>query len=590
MKKIILACLLLTISGMMYAQNDWSNKIAQSLWDKQNDAEVSFFVLLKTQVNLKTAKHFKSKNEKGSFVYHELVNMAEQTQLPLIAILENEEADFQTYSIVNGIWAKGNFELVEKLAKESSVANIFYNAPVRVLEPVEVDRNPLLHSRDDSLTWGVEKIKADAVWALGYKGQGVVIGGQDTGYGWQLPNLKAKYRGWDGTIANHNYNWHDAIREFSPLGDSINSNCGLNVLEPCDDHGHGTHTMGTMVAADTVVSLGVAPEAQWIGCRNMEDGWGAPNTYLECFEWFLAPTDLNNQNADPTKAPHVINNSWGCPEIEGCDTSNFVLLEIAINNLKLAGVVVVVSAGNSGPDCHSINTPAAIYESSFSVGALGMNDTITNFSSRGSVNVDKSGRTKPNITAPGQAVTSYWLQGNGTNNFTYLNASGTSMAGPHVAGLVALMISADSTLAGDVDRIESIIEQTAIGRTTDQNCGGVSGMTIPNNTYGFGVIDALAAVNQAIITAGVENELNSSGKTEIFPNPFNNQFWVKLEGFKGNTVFELYSADGRLIEQRNWDINWHSLRKININEIPVGVYFYKIYDNQTSTQGKLMKN
>jgi serine protease AprX len=590
MKKIILACLLLTISGIMHAQNDWSNKIAQSLWDKQNDPEISFFVLLKTQANLKMAKHFKNKNEKGSFVYHELVNMAEQTQLPLIAILENEEADFQTYSIVNGIWVKGNFELVKKLAKESSVANIFYNAPVRVLEPVEVDRNPLLHSRDDSLTWGVEKIKADAVWGLGYKGQGVVIGGQDTGYGWQLPNLKAKYRGWDGTIANHNYNWHDAIREFSSLGDSINSNCGLNVLEPCDDNGHGTHTMGTMVAADTVVSLGVAPEAQWIGCRNMEDGWGAPNTYLECFEWFLAPTDLNNQNADPTKAPHVINNSWGCPEIEGCDTSNFVLLEIAINNLKLAGVVVVVSAGNSGPDCHSINTPAAIYESSFSVGALGVNDTITNFSSRGSVNVDRSGRTKPNITAPGQAVTSYWLQGNGTNNFTYLNASGTSMAGPHVAGLVALMISADSTLAGDVDRIESIIEQTAIGRTTDQNCGGVSGMAIPNNTYGFGVIDALAAVNQAIITAGVDDELSNSGKAEVFPNPFNNQFWVKLEGFKGNTVFELYSADGRLVEQQNWDINWHTLRKINVSGIPVGVYFYKIYDNQTSTQGKLMKN
>lgn len=590
MKKIILACLLLVISGVVHAQNDWSNKIAQSLWDKQKEAEIPFFVLLKTQANLKTAKHFKNKNEKGNFVYHELVNVAEQTQLPLIAILENEKVHFQTYSIVNGIWVKGDFELIKRLAKEPSVANVFYNAPVRVLEPVEVDRNPLLHSRGDSLTWGIEKIKANAVWELGYKGQGVVIGGQDTGYGWQLPNLKAKYRGWNGTTANHNYNWHDAIREFSPLGDSINNNCGLNVLEPCDDNGHGTHTMGTMVAADTVVSLGVAPEAQWIGCRNMEDGWGAPNTYLECFEWFLAPTDLNNQNADPTKAPHVINNSWGCPEIEGCDTSNFVLLKLAINNLKLAGVVVVVSAGNSGPNCHSVNTPAAIYESSFSVGALGVNDTITNFSSRGSVNIDSSGRRKPNITAPGQAVTSYWLQGNGTNNFSYLNASGTSMAGPHVAGLVALMISADSTLAGDVDRIENIIEQTAIGRTTNQNCGGVSGMTIPNNTYGFGVIDALAAVNQAIITAGVDNNLNNSGKAEIFPNPFNHQFWVKLEGFKGNTVFELYSADGRLIEQQKWDINWHSLRKVDVSGIPVGVYFYKIYDNRTSTQGKLMKN
>mgnify|MGYP000176844847 CR=1 FL=1 len=589
MKKIILTYLLLGFSTLIVAQNDGLFKISQSLWDKQKQVEIPFFVLLKEQANLKLAKHFKNKNEKGNFVYHELLTLAEQTQTDLLIIIENEKATFQSFSIVNGIWVKGSFELVRKLAKEPSVANIFYNAPVRVLEPVEMDRNPLLNSRGDSLTWGVRKIKADAVWALGYKGQGVIIGGQDTGYGWQLPNLKTRYRGWNGTVANHNYNWHDAIREFSPLGDSINNNCGLNVLEPCDDNGHGTHTMGTMVASDTIVSLGVAPESQWIGCRNMEDGWGAPNTYLECFEWFLAPTDLNNQNADPTKAPHVINNSWGCPEIEGCDTSNFVLLEMAINNLKLAGVVVVVSAGNNGPNCYSINTPAAIFESSFSVGALGVNDTITNFSSRGLVNVDGSGRTKPNITAPGEAVTSYWLQGNGTNTFSYLNASGTSMAGPHVAGLVALMISADSTLAGDVDRIENIIEQTAFGRTTAQKCG-VLGVTIPNNTYGFGIVDALSAVNQSIATSGVNENLNNNGKVEIFPNPFKNQFLVKLEGFQGYTMFELYSADGRLIQQQNWVITWHNLRTIHVENIPIGVYFYKISDNQTITQGKLIKN
>jgi len=590
MKKILLVGLLVSISTIIFAQNDWSSKIAQSLWDRQTEPEILFFVLLTEQADLRLAKRFNNKNEKGNFVYNKLLTIAEQTQAPLISIIENEAITFQAFSIVNGVWVKGNFELVKKLAQEPTVGHIFYNAPVRVLEPVEVDRNPLLTGRNDSLTWGIEQIQADAVWALGYKGQGVVIGGQDTGYGWELPNLKAKYRGWNGTAANHNYNWHDAIREFSPLGDSINNNCGLNVLEPCDDHGHGTHTMGTMVAEDTVVNLGVAPESQWIGCRNMEDGWGAPNTYLECFEWFLAPTDLNNQNPDPTKAPHVINNSWGCPEVEGCDTSNFVLLEMAINNLKLAGVVVVVSAGNSGSGCHSVNTPAAIFESSFSVGALGMNDTITNFSSRGSVNVDSSGRTKPNVTAPGQSVTSYWLQGTGTNTFSYLNASGTSMAGPHVAGLVALMISADSTLAGDVDRIENIIEQTAIGRTTDQNCGGISGMTIPNNTYGFGVVDALAAVNQALATSSINTPVRSIGKAEIFPNPFKNQFWVKMEGFKGETTFELYSSTGQLIQQKIWDINWHSLRSIEVEALPVGVYFYKISDNQTSTQGKLMKN
>ena len=589
MKKIILLLILFTITFNINAQNTWQSKITQSLWDKQEETNIQFFIYLKEQANIRLAKQIKNKEKKGAFVYNELTTIAEQTQVSLIGVLENEKATYQAFTIVNGIWAKGNFELIKKIAQQPEVAHIFYNAPLQALEPVEMERSPLLNLRTDSLTWGIKNMKADQVWAMGYRGQGVVIGGQDTGYAWELPNLKAKYRGWDGSNANHNYNWHDAIHEYSPLGDSLNLDCGLDTLAPCDDNGHGTHTMGTMIAEDTIVNLGVAPAAQWIGCRNMEDGWGSPQTYLECFEWFLAPTDLNNQNADPTKAPHVINNSWGCPPIEGCDTSNFVLLETAINNLKLAGVVVVVSAGNSGPNCHSVDDPAAMYANSFSVGALGNNDTITNFSSRGSVMVDSSNRLKPNVTAPGHRVTSYWIQGSGTGNFIYLNASGTSMAGPHVAGLVALMISADSTLEGDVDRIENIIEQTAIGRTTSQDCGGVSGMTIPNNTYGYGVIDAMAAVNQAINTASTSNPNQKVAQANVFPNPMNNEIWVKLDGFSGNTLFELYSTDGKLVQQVVWDISWQTLRQVKVVDLPIGIYFYKIRDGQSSVQGKLLK-
>jgi serine protease AprX len=589
MKKIILSLILFAITYNINAQDNWQTKITQSVWDKQNETEIQFFVYLKEQGNIRVAKHIKNKTAKGTFVYNTLIEIAEKTQNQLVTILENEHATYQAFSIVNGIWVKGDFELVKKMAQHPNVAHIFYNAPIKSLEPVEIDRNLSSRLRTDSVTWGIEKINADDVWALGHRGQGVVIGGQDTGYSWELPNLKAKYRGWDGSTANHNYNWHDAIHDFSPLGDSINNDCGLDILTPCDDVGHGTHTMGTMVATDTTVLLGVAPDAQWIGCRNMEDGWGAPNTYLECFEWFLAPTDLTNANPDPAKAPHVIANSWGCPEQEGCDTSNFVLLETAVNNLKLAGVVVVVSAGNDGPGCHTIMNPASIYTNSFSVGALANNDTIAGFSSRGSVTSDGSGRLKPNIVAPGHRVTSYWTQGSGVNGFSYVDASGTSMAGPHVAGVVALMISADSTLAGDVDRIENLLEQTAVGRTTDQNCGGVSGMSIPNNTYGYGVIDAFAAVNQALNTTGIDGRTIQKAKATVFPNPFNHQFWVKLSGFGGKTNFELYSVDGKLLQVENWDISWNTLQSVETVDLPMGVYFYKIYDNQSSTQGKLIK-
>ncbi|MEO1628460.1 MAG: S8 family peptidase, partial [Bacteroidota bacterium] len=212
----------------------------------------------------------------------------------------------------------------------------------------------------------------------------------------------------------------------------------------------------------------------------------------ECFQWFLAPTNSNGNNPDATKAPHVINNSWGCPTSEGCNSGNFATMEAVVNSLKTAGIVVVVSAGNSGSGCNTVNTPAAIYENSFSVGATNSSDNIAGFSSRGPVTVDGSGRAKPNVSAPGVAVRSC------IRNGRYASFQGTSMAGPHVAGAVALIISADPGLAGQVEVIESALETTSVGRTTTQNCGGVSGSSIPNNTYGYGRIDALAAINSLL--------------------------------------------------------------------------------------------
>ena len=111
--------------------------------------------------------------------------------------------------------------------------------------------------------------------------------------------------------------------------------------------------------------IGVAPGAKWIGCRNMDQGVGTPATYTECFQWFIAPTDLADQNPDPSKAPHVINNSWGCPPSEGCTIPTS--LQTVVENTRAAGIVVVVSAGNAGSRLqHGRTTPPAIYDASFS--------------------------------------------------------------------------------------------------------------------------------------------------------------------------------------------------------------------------------
>jgi subtilisin family serine protease len=382
------------------------------------------------------------------------------------------------------IWARGNIETIQSLAARADVAHIYANPKVKLDLPqddlpVPPNQSP---GATSTIEWNIKQVNADDVWASGYTGHGAVIGGQDTGYAWEHPALKDKYRGWDGANADHNYHWHDAIH----AGGGV---CGPDSPEPCDDGSHGTHTMGTMVGDDGVSNqIGMAPGARWIGCRNMDQGVGTPATYAECYQWFIAPTDLNGENPRPDLAPDVINNSWSCPPSEGCTDPN-VLLTV-VNNVRAAGILSAHSAGNSGyGGCSTVNAPAAIYDASFSVGATDIGNTIAGFSSRGPVTVDGSNRLKPDITAPGVGVRSR-VPGGG-----YGTKSGTSMAAPHVAGLVALIISAQPALRGQVDALEELIESTALPLTTTQTCGGVPGSSIPNNTYGWGRIDAQMALS-----------------------------------------------------------------------------------------------
>jgi uncharacterized repeat protein (TIGR01451 family) len=334
----------------------------------------------------------------------------------------------------------------------------------------------------------VAQIHADDVWDLGYTGEGIVVAGQDTGYDWEHPALINQYRGYNGVTATHDYSWHDAIHENDPHTPSGNP-CDFDAAQPCDDNGHGTHTMGTMVGDDGGDNqIGVAPGARWIGCRNMEQGWGTPATYAECFEFFLAPYPVDGDpftDGVPSLAPHVINNSWTCPQDEGCDWGS---LQDVVETVRAAGIVVVASAGNSGYGCGTTKDPPAIYDAAFSVGATDGADTIADFSGRGPVTVDGSGRLKPDVSAPGVGV---WSSVPGTG---YGSNSGTSMAGPHVAGTVALLWSAASELIGDVDGTEWIMARAARPKTTTQGCGGDDVDDVPNNVYGWGIVDALGAV------------------------------------------------------------------------------------------------
>lgn len=590
MKYFIFSLILSLVFNIANAQDsNWSHKIDGSVLAKTNAGEkVEFIIVMRQQADVSMSKFLKTKAEKGNYVFNTLESIARQTQKKVTEILAKEQAPFHSFFVVNAIYTLGDAKLLQLLALQNEVAYITSNPWTALDMPVDFQAANALETRD-GIEWGIRKINADEVWALGYTGQGVIIGGQDTGYDWQHPAIKQTYRGWNGATANHNYSWHDAIRAINPVhGDSIPTPslnpCGLDSKVPCDDHSHGTHTMGTMVGDDGMGNqIGVAPDARWIAARNMERGYGSPVTYIECFEWFLAPTDLNNRNPDPSKAPHVINNSWGCPEFEGCNASNWALMEIAVNNLRAAGVVVVQSAGNSGSSCGSVDNAAAIFEGTFSVGASQQNDTIAGFSSRGNVTVDGSGRLKPNVVAPGVGIRS------AVRNGGYQSWNGTSMAGPHVAGVVALMISANPDLAGQVEKIEDIIEQTAKPMLSNQSCGGRSGSEVPNSTYGYGRIDALAAVEKALQLTTDVDSVSKNASVKVFPNPAWEEATLQLNGFNGEVMLNLFNATGQLVQSLNWDARVISLKPIDLSNIPKGIYFYQLTSGGTVASGKIVK-
>lgn len=550
MTLVTILSLILGSGGVHQDSGDeqWQSKIDPLVFTTVASGETEFLVILREQADLREASNLETKLEKGHYVYQQLTEVAARTQGPILAELVDLGVEHRPYWIANMIWVRGDLPVLTTMASRDDVVYIYANPKVQLEAPAR-DPISLIPQSTDSIEWNIAKVRAPEAWAAGYTGQGITIGGQDTGYAWQHPALKDQYRGWDGVSAEHNYNWHDAIHQ------SDGNPCGEDSPEPCDDHGHGTHTMGIMVGEDPnqLNQIGMAPGARWIGCRNMDRTIGSPVTYSECYQWFLAPTDLNDMNPDPAKAPDVINNSWSCPPSEGCNEPE--ILRQVVQAVRAAGILTVHSAGNSGPICSSVNAPGAIYETSFTVGNTTINDEIAFSSSRGPVTIDGSGRLKPDVSAPGTSIRSSYPGGG------YLDLSGTSMASPHVAGLAALLFSAQPALIGNVDHVEGLIARTAIPLTFEQECGGFPGTSIPNNTSGWGRIDALNAIQghalwveksasadetfpggEIIYSLTVEHSAVSAGTNQV----------ILTDPLPENTVFldatEPYTFDGSIVQ------------------------------------------
>lgn len=570
---------------LLPSQSVFSSKIAPELraaFKKGEHPDV--LIAFTAQADLSEAALKKGKAQKAQFVFSALTQVAAASQEKAQMLLRATNLEVNSFYLVNALSVKAcTPEVAQQLALLPEVKAIALDPAVHLEMPSPVDAS----SDRSAIEWGIEKINAPLVWNLGFTGQGITIGGADTGYDWLHPALQPHYRGYSALSGevNHNYNWHDGVTAPSPLNGNADNPCGFNIKAPCDDQSHGTHTMGTMTGDDGMGNqIGVAPGASWVGCRNMERGWGQPSTYLDCFEWFLAPTDTNELNPDPLKAPHVINNSWYCAVEEGCtDLTVNELLRTAVINLKAAGVVVVVSNGNAGGQgCASTFGPPAYFEESFSIGASREDDAIAGFSSLGPVTIDNSYRIKPNVVAPGQGIRSS-VPGNG-----YASFSGTSMAGPHVAGLVALLIDANPILEGEVEVIESIIESTCVPFNGFQDCSDSLGIAYPNNTFGFGRVNALAAVQKALTYVISTSQPSNADAALLFPNPTSGEVVVKVDAFVGTIQWTLTDALGRIVRLQSLPLQRQDWLPLQLGDLPNGVYYYQLKDDRgTVKSGRL---
>ena len=459
----------------------------------QDGKQAEFIVVLNDQADLSGAAAMKTKAEKGRFVRDALYNKSKATQGPILKMIEERGLEHRAFYIVNAIWVKGRAEDVMALAERADVARVEGNPEVRNY-PNPLPSTPAADPDPDApatVEQGIAYTNAPAVWATGFLGQGVVVADGDTGFRWTHNAIKPHYRGWNGVTADHNYNWHDAIH----TGGGI---CGPDSPQPCDDSGHGSHTMGTAIGDDGGGNqIGMAPAAKCIGCRNMDQGVGTPARYMECFEFFLAPYPIGGTTAqgDPSKAPDLTTNSWECPASEGCSATT---LQATVEAQRAAGIMCVVAAQNSGPSCSTVQNPPGIYDAAYSIGALNNGtDTIASFSSRGPVTADGSNRMKPDLSAPGTNVRSAY----NSSDSAYAFLSGTSMATPHVAGAVALLWSAHPELLNDITSTENILNSSAHHILTSE-CTGPTPVT-PNNVYGNGRLDILAAVNSVQVDSVV---------------------------------------------------------------------------------------
>ncbi len=454
--------------GHVLSQAELSPKLEQEL--NTTRKEIPVYVMFHEQSNAKeimasSAARGLSKRERVAYALNEVKTKNQSSQAPFVKRISSLESveNVRSRWIVNMVGFSASPERIRQIATFPEVAAIFYDEPWVVEQTLD---DEVAFSEPDDIEPGLAAVNADKMWALGYTGFGSIGFTADTGVDPFHPALNHKYAGY----SSDSNTWYDIQGTTFPFD--------------CSDH--GTHVTGTMLGVERVTrdTIGVAYNAHWLGGAILCGVGTADN--IGAFEWAIDPDGDFNTNDD---RPTVINNSWRDPSIVATECASSNPYPVILDNLEAAGIAVVFSAGNSGPNAstmtppHNVNTGIV---NTFTVGALNASNTgIAGFSSRGpSVCITDSTvlDIKPEVSAPGSSVRSC-LPG---ADAPYGLKSGTSMAAPHVAGSILLLSEAFPDLDGEALKLALYLSAVDMGDAGE------------DNSFGRGVIDVFAAYNYLI--------------------------------------------------------------------------------------------
>lgn len=505
--KRILGLFAILISSVVSAQSTISTSLSAKLETAAESELLNVHVFLREKADLQSLRLDFVANAvpvkyRPSQVKQTLRLIAESSQAELVGYLENLKLQYpnvrikKQYHIVNLVSVELPASLISELATRSDVEFIELADRLKVVydKPVQMEASSSRAANGHEP--GLDAIGAPFMWNLGYTGLGRRLYTVDTGV-W--PVHPAIQRQWRGNYFPQAQSW-----------------LGFDFTQPADKpDAHGTHVTGTVLGLDQANNdtIGVAFNATYMATDPIVEDLADVKpleVILSAFEFALDP---DNDPSTFDDVPDVICNSWGFGDtiIDGLCTNPFIL--DLYSALDAAGIAVEFSAGNEGPGVSTMGMPAYVVIDSltvFSVGAIdaeSVNYLAASFSSRGpsSCGETEQQQIKPEVCAPGVSVRSSVQQ----NQYAFY--SGTSMAGPHVAGAVLLLKEAFPFLTGK--EILRALYLTAIDLGPEGE----------DNTYGRGIINLEFAYDYL-----------SQLYTPVPPNTA--AFDVELEKFLGSEV------------------------------------------------------